>query len=81
MSGTKEGGRLTTETCKAKYGEDYYALIGSRGGSKRVPKGFSMNRELASLAGALGGKISRRGKSKKTKVTHSHWYNRLVSRI
>jgi len=61
MSQTKEGGIKTAITNKAKYGEDYYKNIGSKGGKKKNPlKGFGSNRELASAAGSKGGKISKR---------------------
>lgn len=40
--------------------------LGSKGGSAKcsVPKGFAANRVLASIAGAKGGRISRRGPKK-----------------
>jgi len=60
MAGTKDGGRMATKTMKEKYGEDYFKNIGSKGGKAKVPKGFALNRELASKAGAIGGRISRR---------------------
>lgn len=47
---------------KEKYGEDYYKMIGSLGGRKKVPKGFAlMTPEKRSLCGQKGGRISRRG--------------------
>lgn len=52
----------TAETIYAKYGKDFYKKIGAKGGSKKTPKGFAVNRELARKAGKLGGKLSRRGK-------------------
>ena len=60
MSGTKAGGQKTAETNKLKYGNDYYRRIGKIGGSRRVVKGFATNPELASRAGKIGGRISRR---------------------
>lgn len=62
MAGAKDGGKLTAEYCKKTYGKDYYAKIGSMGGKAKVPKGFALNRELASKAGQVGGRISRRTK-------------------
>lgn len=62
MAGTKLGGKNAADTNKAKYGDDFYKLIGSKGGAAKVPKGFALNRELASKAGAKGGRISRRNK-------------------
>jgi len=65
MSQTKEGGIKTAITSKAKYGEDYYKNIGSKGGKVKNPlKGFGSNRKLASSAGSKGGKISRRSAAK-----------------
>lgn len=63
MSGTKIGGLKTAQTNKDRYGENWYCVIGSRGGKAKVPKGFAMNRERASEAGAKGGRISRRTKA------------------
>jgi hypothetical protein len=62
MSGTKNGGRAAAATNKAKYGADFYARIGSIGGTKGHTGGFYANRELARRAGAAGGRISRRTK-------------------
>lgn len=63
MAGTKEGGAAAAATNKAKYGEDFYKNIGALGGKKGKTGGFFANRELARVAGAKGGRISRRGKS------------------
>ncbi len=60
MSGTKAGGQLAAKTNKQKYGSDFYAKIGSKGGKLGRTGGFFANRELAKLAGAKGGRISRR---------------------
>ncbi len=62
MAGTKNGGRAAAATNKAKYGADFYAKIGAQGGKKGRTGGFFANRELARLAGAKGGRISRRTK-------------------
>lgn len=63
MSGTKEGAMKARETNKLRHGEDFYARIGRKGGLVCVPKGFAKNPKLARKAGALGGKISRRGRT------------------
>lgn len=63
MSGTVNGGQLAAETNKKKYGKDFYARIGAMGGKKGTTGGFAANRELARLAGAKGGRISRRRKA------------------
>ena len=63
MSGNAEGGKKAAETNKKRYGENWYKEIGSKGGSKKgVHKGFAVHRALASIAGAKGGRISKRGK-------------------
>jgi general stress protein YciG len=63
MAGTKAGGMAAAATNKAKYGSDFYAKIGAQGGKKGKTGGFFANRELARIAGAKGGRISRRTKS------------------
>jgi general stress protein YciG len=62
MAGTKTGGMSAAATNKAKYGADFYAKIGSIGGKKGHTGGFAANPELARMAGAKGGRISRRTK-------------------
>jgi uncharacterized protein len=62
MAGTKNGGKSAAATNKAKYGADFYARIGAMGGKKGHTGGFAANRELARVAGAKGGRISRRTK-------------------
>ena len=67
MAGTIEGGLKTAITNKQKYGHDFYIKIGKAGGTKSRGGGFAANPELAKIAGAKGGRISRRGKSAKDK--------------
>ena len=62
MAGTKLGGQAAAATNKAKYGADFYAKIGAQGGKKGHTGGFYANRDLARIAGAKGGRISRRTK-------------------
>lgn len=62
MAGTKQGGVAAANTNKARYGADFYAKIGAKGGVKGKTGGFFANRELARAAGAKGGRISRRTK-------------------
>lgn len=62
MAGTKVGGKAAASTNKSKYGADFYAKIGAMGGKKGRTGGFYANRELARVAGAKGGRISRRTK-------------------
>lgn len=64
MGGNVEGGRQAARTNKERYGDDFYKKIGAQGGAKKgAPKGFAVNRELARVVGAKGGRISRRGKA------------------
>ena len=65
MAGTIQGGKAAAATNKAKYGSDFYAKIGAKGGKLGKTGGFAANRELARLAGARGGRISRRTKAAK----------------
>ena len=65
MAGTKAGGQKAAATNKTKYGKDFYAEIGRKGGRNGHTGGFAANPELAKVAGAKGGRISRRGKAKK----------------
>ncbi len=62
MAGTTAGGAKAAATNKNKYGKDFYARIGAMGGKMGHTGGFYANRELARKAGAVGGRISRRGK-------------------
>mgnify|MGYP002513287780 CR=1 FL=1 len=64
MAGTKEGGRKTSITNKLKHGEDFYQRIGRKGGRNGHTGGFAANPELARIAGAKGGRLSRRGKAR-----------------
>lgn len=70
MAGTKAGGAKARETNKAKYGENFYAAIGKKGGSKSRPetRWFYQNRDAAAKAGAIGGQRSKRGPAKKNYV-------------
>lgn len=60
MAGTKEGGAKAAATNKTKYGADFYKKIGSVGGKNGNTGGFYANRVLARIAGAKGGRLSRR---------------------
>lgn len=66
MAGTKDGGVRAAATNKTRHGKDFYARIGAAGGKKGTTGGFAANRDLARLAGAKGGRISRRRKADTT---------------
>ncbi len=74
MAGTKTGGVKAATTNKTKYGTDFYAMIGAKGGKRGKTGGFASDkkghdgltgRERARLAGSKGGRISRRSKNDK----------------
>ncbi len=62
MAGTKAGGFKAAATNRSRHGKDFYAKIGAKGGKLGTTGGFAANRELARVAGAKGGRISRRTK-------------------
>lgn len=77
MAGTPEGGKLTAETVKELYGEDYYRIIGSKGGKRSRNGGFGSEKvgddgltgkERASIVGSTGGRLSKRGPAAKKEV-------------
>jgi general stress protein YciG len=59
MSGTVAGGAKAAASNKARHGADFYKRIGRIGGKNGHTGGFAANRELARIAGAKGGRISR----------------------
>jgi general stress protein YciG len=61
MAGTKEGGRKAAAKNLAR-DPNFYAKIGRVGGQRGHTGGFAANPELARIAGARGGRISRRRK-------------------
>ncbi len=65
MAGTKAGGLKAAATNKAKYGLDFYARIGAKGGRNGHTGGFAGNPTLARIAGAKGGRKSQRGPAKR----------------
>jgi uncharacterized protein len=68
MAGTIAGGKHAAETNKKKYGENFYRDLALKAQESwrqngRKPRGFSLDKECASRAGTLGGRISRRTKT------------------
>jgi general stress protein YciG len=61
MAGTKLGGKKAAEKNLAN-DPNFYRRIGAIGGRNGNTGGFAANPELARIAGAKGGKISRRTK-------------------
>lgn len=73
MVGTKAGGIKARTTNFKKYGEDFYKNIGAKGGRLGKTGGFASDvvgadgltgKQRAAIAGAKGGKISKRGPAK-----------------
>lgn len=62
MAGTVAGGKKAAATNLARHGKDFYKNIGRIGG-RNSTGGFAANPELARIAGAKGGRISRRRKA------------------
>lgn len=69
MSGTISGGKKAAQKNKEKFGNDFYRNIGRKGGKNSKKGGFASDKigkdgltglERAKLAGAKGGRISRR---------------------
>ena len=65
MAGTKAGGFKAAQTNNIKYGHDFYAEIGRKGGRNGHTGGFAANPELAKIAGRKGGLKSKRGPAKR----------------
>lgn len=63
MAGTKLGGIKASKTNYERHGKDFYKRIGSIGGKLGTTGGFAANPELARIAGAKGGRISKRKKA------------------
>lgn len=73
MAGTKAGGLKAKMTNLEKYGKDFYNTIGKKGGQNGHTGGFASTvvgedgltgLQRARIAGAKGGRISKRGKAK-----------------
>ena len=67
MAGTKAGGLKAAKKNLAR-DPNFYAKIGAKGGKNGKTGGFAANPALARIAGAKGGKISRRRKATATTV-------------
>lgn len=75
MSGTKAGGLKAAQKNKENHGNDFYRMIGAKGGRNGHTGGFAASHERAVEAGRKGGRISRRGKAgeRKEKVYTKVW--------
>ena len=79
MPGNRAGGLKAAATNKQRYGESWYARIGRIGGQNGNTGGFAAEEpgkdgltgaQRAKIAGAKGGKISKRGPAKKHTYPH-----------
>lgn len=61
MPGTVSGGKRAAQTNMKRHGKNFYQRIGTLGGKKSRNGGFAARRDLARIAGAKGGRKSRRG--------------------
>lgn len=65
MPGTAKGGQAAAQKNKKVHGSDFYARIGRMGGKASRKGGFAAGAEGRARArryGAIGGRVSRRGK-------------------
>ena len=66
------GGKKASKANKAEHGEDFYKKIGAMGGksgkAQGTIKGFGLSSERARLAGAMGGRKSRKKGPNKKKM-------------
>ena len=61
MAGNRLGGRKAAKTNIERYGKDFYAEIGRKGGMNGFKGGFYGDEKRARKYGALGGAKSKRG--------------------
>lgn len=62
MAGTRLGGIRAAAKNKERYGKDFYKRIGRQGGRAGNTGGFYGNSKRAKEAGAIGGRIGKRGR-------------------
>ena len=81
MSGTIAGGKKAAATNKSKYGDEFYANIGRKGGRNGHAGGFA-SLKVAKVAGAKGGTISKRGPAKRGgRVLNANYTKDQLERI
>nr|DAV89152.1 MAG TPA: Small hydrophilic plant seed protein [Caudoviricetes sp.] len=62
MPGNRLGGLKAAATNKERHGKDFYKRIGRQGGRAGNTGGFYGNSKRAKEAGAIGGRIGKRGR-------------------
>lgn len=60
MAGTKASAKKTAATIMRRYGNDFYRVIGKKGGENGNTGGFQADPERARLCGRIGGSMSKR---------------------
>ena len=60
MAGTKAGAKKAAETNKRLHGNDFYRVIGKKGGENGNTGGFQTDPKRARVCGSIGGSISKR---------------------
>lgn len=60
MPGTKEGAKKAVASIKKKYGPDWYAKIGQKGGKVLAPRKAKKQKIEDEIAGANGGRLERK---------------------
>lgn len=60
MAGTKAGAKKAAETNMRRHGNDFYRVIGKKGGENGNTGGFQADPERAKLCGRIGGSMSKR---------------------
>lgn len=77
MPGTKAGGIKAAKTNIERHGKDFYKICGAKGGSVSCAGGFACLKvgsdgltgpERAKIAGAKGGRTSRRGSAEEVEA-------------
>jgi general stress protein YciG len=78
MPGNKQGGKTAATTNKARHGNDFYKVIGSKGGKRGHTGGFAANPVLAQFAGKKGGLMSTRKKNMSAEEKTEHQKNAIA---
>lgn len=84
MSGTHDGGLKTVAKVKERFGEDFYKVIGSKGGKASGTGGFYYAKKMGDLdhirqAGSKGGKNRWPSKSSAPTASMKSWFRRWLT--
>lgn len=78
MAQTKVGAKKAVFSVRERLGQDWYSVIGAKGGKASGTGGFYADRTVAVRAGAKGGKLSKRGLSY---VRSDDKYNYYINKL